>query len=58
MSNRQDATALAALAVAQAVTGDASGARSTAREAIERARATGDAELVRVVESKVGTLAR
>ena len=58
MSNRQDARALAALAMAQALGGSMGEARATANEAIARARATGDAALLEAVQSRVGTLAR
>jgi hypothetical protein len=58
MSNRQDARALAALAMAQALGGATGEARSTAREAISRARANGDPALIEAVELRVAGLAR
>jgi len=58
MSNRQDARALAALALAQALTGSLVEAQATADEALSRARATGDAELTGVVAARVRSLLR
>jgi hypothetical protein len=57
MSNRQDARALAALAMAQALAGSTGEARATANEAMVRARATGDEAVIEAVRARVGTLA-
>ena len=58
MSNRQDARALAALAMAQALGGSMGEARATANEAIARARAIGDSDVIHAVDSRVRALAR
>tara|TARA_Y100000739_G_scaffold185949_1_gene164688 strand:- start:326 stop:571 length:246 start_codon:yes stop_codon:yes gene_type:complete len=58
MSNRQDARALAVLAVAQALTGSMADARATASEALAKARETGDVSLIDMVEARVSMLFR
>ena len=58
MSNRQDARALAALAMAQALGGATDQAGATANEAIARARTVGDLELIEAVELRVAGLVR
>ena len=58
MSNRQDARALAVLAVAQALTGSMADARATASEALSKARETGDVSLIDMVEARVSMLFR
>ena len=58
MSNRQDARALTVLAMAQALSGSIGEAGATAIEAISRARAAGDPELIEAVELRVAGLVR
>lgn len=58
MSNRQDARALAALAMAQALSGATGEARGTAAEAIARARAVGDPDVIEAVESRLARITR
>ena len=58
MSNRQDARALAALAMAQALGGSMTDARASAVEALALARSLGDGALVEAVQTRVGALVR
>jgi hypothetical protein len=58
MSNRQDVRALAVLALAQALTGSMTDAKASASEALSKARETGDASLINMVEARVSMLLR